>query len=231
MSTPVLSSNIQTPPRRTARLYDLGFVGDYKKVWDFQKKLLSLRIEGQIPDSVIVVEHSHVLTLGRSSHIENLLVKDLPIFEIERGGDVTYHGPGQMVIYPIVALQEISLGVKQYVERLESVMVEALSVFGLNSEGRLGENTGVWVDKSKIACIGVATSHWVTYHGFALNVNTDLTYFEKIRPCGFDSSVMTSVARELRVETVDMSKVKKEVLSSFAKHFAFEFETSDSISI
>ena len=217
----------QIEPRRSAILYDLGFVDDYKKVWDFQRTLLSRRIEGRIPDSVIMVEHSHVLTLGRSSHIDNILVKDLPVFEIERGGDVTYHGPGQLVVYPVVSLQDNSLGVKQYVERLESVIVDTLSRFGLDCEGSLGVMTDVWVGESKIASIGVATSHWVTYHGFALNVNTDLSYFEKIRPCGFNSNVMTSMANELGGDSIDLEEVKKTVLSSFSRNFGFDFQMRD----
>ncbi len=222
-----LQQESQIESRRSAILHDLGFVDDYKKVWDFQRSLLSQRIEGRIPDCIIMVEHSHVLTLGRSSHIDNVLAKDLPIFEIERGGDVTYHGPGQLVVYPIVSLQDNSLGVKQYVERLESVIVDTLSRFGMDSEGRLGVMTGVWVGASKIASIGVATSHWVTYHGFALNVNTDLSYFEKIRPCGFDSSVMTSMANELGTGSIVLDEVKKTVLSSFSRNFGFDFQTHD----
>lgn len=213
----------QIESSRLAAVYDLGFVNDYKKVWDLQKMLLSQRIEKKIPDCVVLVEHSHVLTLGRNSHVDNILVRDLPVFEIERGGDVTYHGPGQLVVYPIVSLQDNSLGVKQYVERLESVVVDALSHFGLESDGKLGEMTGVWVGESKIASIGVATSHWVTYHGFALNVNTDLSYFEKIRPCGFDSNVMTSLAKELGNGRIDFESVKEAVLSSFSRNFGFEF--------
>ncbi len=207
-------------------LYDLGFSNDYQIVWDFQKSLVEKKIRSEIPDSLILVEHDHVLTTGRGSHIENILVQDLPKYEIERGGDVTYHGPGQLVAYPIVSLTERGLGVRQYVELLENVISDALLKFNIRSEGKLGSLTGVWVDgKRKIASIGVACSHWVTYHGLALNVSTDLSYFQKIKPCGFDSSVMTSFAKELG-HTIEMDEVKREIVRSFSKRFGTSFEIS-----
>jgi lipoate-protein ligase B len=205
-------------------LYDLGFSNDYQIVWDFQKSLVEKKIRSEIPDSLILVEHDHVLTTGRGSHIENILVQDLPKYEIERGGDVTYHGPGQLVAYPIVSLTERGLGVRQYVELLENVISDALLKFNIRSEGKLGSLTGVWVDgKRKIASIGVACSHWVTYHGLALNVSTDLSYFQKIKPCGFDSSVMTSLAKELG-HTIEMDEVKREIVRSISKRFETSFE-------
>jgi lipoyl(octanoyl) transferase len=210
------------------QIYDLGFVKDYRAVWDFQKELVGKRVDNTIPDSVILVEHDHVITLGRSSHAENVVAKDLPIFEIERGGDVTYHGPGQLVAYPIISLQERNLGVRQFIQQLELSIIDTISILGLwNAEGKLGQATGVWIDgKRKIASIGVAVSHWVTYHGLALNVNTDLSYFQKIRPCGFESSVMTSVSKELNVEAVDLNMVKKSFISSFSERFESNLKTS-----
>ncbi|MGA2875760.1 MAG: lipoyl(octanoyl) transferase LipB [Nitrososphaerales archaeon] len=204
---------------RNLILYDLGFSEDYKQVWEFQKRVVELRNLNQTSDTVIMVEHSHVLTLGRNGHRENILINDLPVFEIERGGDVTYHGPGQLVIYPIISLQDYSLGIKQYVQKLERVLVDTLTQFGISSEGRLGQDTGVWIDGSrKIASIGIATSHWTTYHGFALNVNTDLSFFERIRPCGFDSTVMTSMSKELG-KLIDMNEVKDKIVSCFSETF------------
>jgi lipoyl(octanoyl) transferase len=199
-------------------LLDLGFVKDYKKVWDLQKELLTRRQTSEVPDTLILVEHDHVLTLGHSSHLENILLKDLPIYEIERGGDVTYHGPGQIVGYPIISLQERGMGVRQYIELLESVIVDSLSSIGLKGcEGKLGKETGVWTPKGKkIASIGVAVSHWITYHGFALNVNTDLEYFQKIKPCGFEADVMTSLSNELAVRTIEMNNVKQELVKSMS---------------
>jgi len=215
-------------PNNPSFLYDLGFVRDYNSVWQFQKFLLEKRIAGEIPDSLVLVEHDHVLTLGRSTHFDNILVEGLPKFEIERGGDVTYHGPGQLVAYPIISLQERSLGVRQYVELLETIISSALDYFGLKSNGKVGQLTGVWIDnKRKIASIGVAVSHWVTYHGFALNVNTDLSYFQKIKPCGFESGIMTSVRKELGCESVDLGEVKKLILTASSERFQLEFENAE----
>jgi len=213
-----------------ALLFDLGFSRDYQKVWTFQKQILEKRIEGKIPDALILVEHDHVLTLGRGGHAENILIEGLPKFEIERGGDVTYHGPGQLVAYPVVSLTERNLGVRQYVEKLELVISECLLKFGLNSEGKLGLLTGVWIDgKRKIASIGVATSHWVTYHGVALNVNTDLSYFQKIRPCGFEAGIMTSMAKELG-SPLDIAAVRREITESFSNQFEMNLAPSESLS-
>jgi len=138
---------------------------------------------------------------------------------------VTYHGPGQLVAYPVISLQERSLGVRQYVELLEAIVSDALDNLGLKSNGKLGQLTGVWVDdKRKIASIGVAVSHWVTYHGLALNVNTDLSYFQKIKPCGFDSGIMTSVRKELGIEKVDMDKVKKLLVETTSERLRLDFD-------
>lgn len=211
-------------PDRPALLFNLGFAKDYALVWNFQKSLRDKRIDSKIPDTLVMVEHDHVLTMGRTAHAENVLVDDLPRFEIERGGDVTYHGPGQLVGYPIISLSERNLGIRQYVEQLEGIISDSLFAFGLECVGKLGLETGVWVDgQRKIASIGVAASHWVTYHGFALNVNTDLRYFQKIRPCGFDSAVMTSVSKELG-KTVDIGDVEREIVANFADRFRVSFE-------
>jgi lipoyl(octanoyl) transferase len=211
--------------KRDAILYDFGFSNDYKSIWDFQKNLVEKRIARKIPDCLILVEHDHVLTMGRSAHIENILVRGMPIYEIERGGDVTYHGPGQLVAYPIVSLTERGLGVRQYVELLEAVISDTLLQFGLHGSGKLGQLTGVWIDeKRKIASIGVAASHWVAYHGFALNVTTDLSYFEKIKPCGFESSIMTSVAKEIGNDSIGVSDVKSKVVEAFSDRFDLEYE-------
>jgi lipoate-protein ligase B len=206
------------------RVYDLGFRRDYGQILEFQKKLVNERINEGDQDSLILVEHDHVLTLGRSSHQENLLVKDLPVFEIERGGDVTYHGPGQLVAYPIISLQRKAIGVRQFVELLEDSIIETLTAFELrNATGMLGKQTGVWIDgKRKVASIGVAVSHWVTYHGLALNVSTDLSYFQKIRPCGFDSTVMTSISKELGGTQIDMERAKHLLLQALSKRLAEE---------
>ncbi len=180
-------------------------------------------MQGNIRDSLIIVEHNHVITLGRTSHQENVLIRDLPIFEIERGGDATYHGPGQLVVYPIVSLEQRGLSVRGLVEKLESAIIETISSFGIQgAEGLLGKETGVWVNgrKRKIASIGIAVSHWVSYHGAALNVNTDLSYFQKIRPCGYESGIMTSMKKELSVDQINMNEVKDRLVASFLERFA-----------
>jgi len=223
MQTDQIPNSDNVNSTRKLILYDLGFSEDYKQVWEFQKRVVELRNLNQTADTFIMVEHSHVLTLGRNGHRVNILTNDLPVFEIERGGDVTYHGPGQLVVYPIISLQDHSLGIKQYVQKLERVLVDTLTQFGISSEGRLGQDTGVWVDGSrKIASIGIATSHWTTYHGFALNVNTDLSYFEKIRPCGFDSTVMTSMSKELG-KPIDMNELKSKIVSCFSDTFDVDY--------
>ena len=216
----------QERPKRLALLYDFGFSSDYRTIYDFQKKLVEKRINGEIPDSLILVEHDHVLTLGRNSHEENILKSGLPRFEIERGGDVTYHGPGQLVAYPIISLTANNLGVRQYIELLEKVVIDSVSTYGLSAVGKLGPLTGVWVGgKRKIASIGVAVSHWVTYHGLALNVTTDLSYFQKIKPCGFEGRVMTSLELELG-RPLDLVEVKEKILASFSANFGMIFPSS-----
>ena len=214
-------------PNKPALLYDFGFSPDYKAVWDFQKKVVDRRIRGEIPDSLILVEHDHVLTTGRNSHEENILVRGLPRFEIERGGDVTYHGPGQLVAYPILSLTENSLGVRQYIELLEKSVIDSLGAYGISAIGELGQLTGVWVEgKRKIASIGVACAHWVTYHGLALNVSTDLSYFQKIKPCGFEAGIMTSLEKELG-HGVEMSEVKEKFLASFSNAFGVSLQAGN----
>ena len=217
--------------QRRIDLYDIGFVRDYGAIWQFQKRLVEQRIANRIPDSLILVEHDHVITLGRSSHLENVLVKDLPTYEIERGGDVTYHGPGQLVAYPIFSLQERSLGVRQFVELIESVVIDCLQRVGIQGgSGKLGRETGVWIDdKRKIASIGIAVSHWVSYHGVALNVNTDLSYFQKIKPCGFEASIMTSISNELMSGPVDMGMVKGRFLESISSKLSLPLERKEAI--
>lgn len=190
------------------KVIDLG-LKDYSQVWQLQKELVAQRIENKIPDTLILVEHPHVITKGRRSKDSDILNPKIPVFEIERGGEVTYHGPGQLVGYPIIYLGR-KAGIKQYMRSLEEIIIQTLEHFdiqGLRKEGC----TGVWVGNKKIASLGIAVKKWVTYHGFALNVNTDLSYFHMINPCGFDCSVMTSM-QELRHQTFSMDIVKAEVI-------------------
>ena len=156
---------------------------------------MAARQRGEVADALILVEHPHVYTLGRSQKARaNLLAPgDVPVIEIERGGDVTYHGPGQLVAYPICALAEGERDLHRFLRSLEEGILRTLAEAEIQGERRPGA-TGVWVGPRKIASIGIACRRWVTFHGLALNVSTDLGYFGRIKPCGFDSDVMTSMS-------------------------------------
>ena len=198
-----------------AYVVDLGLI-DYREALDLQHALVAQRLAGDVPDLLLLLEHPHVVTLGRRGTKADVLDPSLPVVEVERGGEATYHGPGQLVGYPIVRLAD-RLDVKRYVRDLEEVLIGASRALGVTAE-RDPRQSGVWVGGKKLGSIGVAVRRDVTYHGFAHNVNTDLAYFRKIRPCGFDGSIMTSVARELG-RAVSMEGVKREVITAFARRF------------
>jgi lipoate-protein ligase B len=206
-----------------AQLLDLG-TREYGEVWALQRDLVAARQREEIPDTLVLVEHPHVITAGRSAHRENLLaVGDVPLFEIERGGDVTYHGPGQLVGYPIFLLRADERDLHRYLRNLEESLIRALARFGLPGDRKAGW-TGVWTvgGARKLASIGVAVKRWVTMHGFALNVSTDLGRFAAINPCGLDASVMASVAGELQ-RPVGMDEMKQAVRNAFAEVFGRRF--------
>jgi lipoate-protein ligase B len=175
----------------------------YAPVLELQRALCRARVEGQITeDLLLLVEHDPVMTLGRSTQTSSLPIPpaDLPahgveVFEVERGGDVTFHGPGQLVGYPIVDLQQLKPDLHWYLRELEGALIDALGTLGIPGQRSKGQ-TGVWVGPRKIASIGVHVKKWITLHGFALNVTTDLKYFDLIVPCGIDGVEMTSVAKE-----------------------------------
>jgi len=198
-------------------LLDLGH-WDYMDVWLLQRQLVEIRADGKIPDTLILVEHPSVLTVGRRGNAANILSKELPVYEIERGGDVTYHGPGQLVGYPIINLEERGQDVHRYLRDLEEVLIRAMREFGLSTTRHEG-HAGVWINDKKLASIGVAVKRWTTYHGFALNVTTDLKYFQLIRPCGLDSSAITSM-QELLGKRFDLEIVKEKVKKHFCDVFA-----------
>lgn len=180
-------------------ILDLGLI-DYKTAWELQHDLWSRRVKGELPDLLLFLEHPHVITLGRRgnrSHLvaspEELEALKIPLFHVERGGDVTYHGPGQLVVYPILDLKEYGYRLIRYVDQLEEVIIRVLRDFGM--EGRRDSlNRGVWVNGDKIASVGVAIKRWVSFHGFSLNYATDLKYFDLIHPCGLVGKKMTSIA-------------------------------------
>lgn len=170
----------------------------YAEAWALQKSLLQQRIDGVVPDTVVVCEHDPVYTVGRKRDAAaNLLaVGDVPVFEVERGGDVTWHGPGQVVVYPILALEGAGRDLHAHLRRLEDLMFDVCAEHGLVA-GRDPRNTGAWHDGRKLGSVGVACRRWVTWHGLALNVDPDLAYFRRINPCGFSAEIMTSLAAEL----------------------------------
>jgi lipoate-protein ligase B len=195
---------------RQALCVDLG-VGDFAEVWALQKMLAARRAADEIPDLLLLVEHPHVITVGRRAAARaNVLAADAPVFEIERGGDATYHGPGQLVGYPIIQLADGERDLHAYLRALESGLIDALGELGLFAGRRAGW-TGVWISTAdgerKVASIGIAVRRWVTLHGFALNVSTDLSRFRALRPCGLDAAMMTSLS-EASGRPIDVSTVK-----------------------
>ena len=214
---------------------------DYKETWDYQESLFEEIVTQKTNNKAngttlpttnyfLFVEHPHVYTLGKSGHIENLLIdeeglknKGATFYKINRGGDITYHGPGQIVGYPILDLENFFTDIHKYLRSLEEVIIRTLSDYGLKGERSEGE-TGVWLDVGtpfarKICAMGVRCSRWVTMHGFALNVNTDLGYFDNIIPCGIRGKAVTSLNVELAKDKVDLEEVKQRILTHFKEIF------------
>jgi len=203
-------------------LRQLGRI-DYASALQLQKQLEADRKQGLISDQLLLLEHPHVITLGRNGHLENLLAGDdvmaragISFFPTDRGGDVTYHGPGQLVGYPILDLRDWNRDVGAYVRALEESIILTLADYGIEA-GRIPKLTGVWVGERKIAAIGVHLSRWVTSHGFALNVATDLSYFQYIVPCGLTKPVTSMAALGVRASL-------EEVAARYAAHFANIFD-------
>ena len=217
---------------------DLGRIR-YKEAWDYQERLFEgviqeklEKVEGK-KQFLLFCEHEHVYTLGKSGNRQNLLIarhicesKNIDLHEIDRGGDITYHGPGQLVVYPIIDLEAFGLGVKKYISLLEDVVIETLKPYGIRGE-KDDKAMGVWIDAGnpvkarKICAIGVRASRFVTMHGLALNVNSDLSYFDYINPCGFTDRGVTSMARELKKE-VDFVEVSRRMRAEFVRLFGME---------
>ena len=222
---------------------ELG-VKDYKETWDYQEELfreiLDLKIKNRregtseaIPNYLLFVEHPHVYTLGKSGDIGNLLIneeqlkqKGATFYKINRGGDITYHGPGQIVGYPILDLENFFSDIHKYLRLLEETIILTLKDYGISAERSKGE-TGVWLDVGtpfarKICAMGVRASRWVTMHGFAFNVNADLGYFDNIIPCGIEGKAVTSLNVELGVKKVDEEEVKQKLKQHFSELFEAE---------
>jgi lipoyl(octanoyl) transferase len=228
-------------------LQDLGLI-DYKEAWDYQEKLhaeiVSIKLNNNkvsdneivaTPNYLLFCEHPHVYTLGKSGKPENLLLDDKGLeqyhaqyYKINRGGDITYHGEGQLVGYPILDLDNFFTDIHKYMRFLEEIIIRTCADFGINA-GRISGLTGVWLDHEKlenprkICAMGVKASRWVTMHGFALNVNTDLSYFGHIIPCGIDDKAVTSMEKELG-QAIDLQKVKDRVLVNLLEIFEAENE-------
>jgi len=231
---------------RKVKFIDLGLI-DYKEAWDYQEKLFREVINKKLANRelpidqqeftgnyLIFCEHPHVFTMGKSGSENNLLInqeqlksRDIAYYRINRGGDITYHGPGQIVVYPIFNLDYFFTDIHKYMRTLEEAVILTLAEYGLKGE-RLQGSTGVWFDTDhpgkvrKICAMGVRTSHWVTMHGIAFNVNPDLNYFSLIIPCGITDKAVTSMAKELN-SIPDMEEVKKHL----KKHLAGVFEIEE----
>jgi lipoyl(octanoyl) transferase len=224
-------------------IQDLGYK-DYKETWEYQeilfKNILDIKIKNRkensnltTPNYFLFVEHPHVYTLGKSGDMSNLLLNETQLtqkgatfYKINRGGDITYHGPGQIVGYPILDLDNFFTDIHKYLRFLEEVIILTLDEYGLKAERSPGE-TGVWLDVGtpfarKICAMGVRASRWVTMHGFELNVNTNLGYFDNIIPCGIRGKAVTSLNVELGMEKVDETEVKEKLLKHFANLFEAE---------
>ena len=200
---------------------DLGKV-DYQKCLGWQRGLVKMRREGFARDTLILVEHPPVITVGKDSHEENFKnLKVQPVF-VERGGDVTYHGPGQLVVYFIFNLQRRGLNLHKFIENILDGIIFTLAKY--NVKARKDEvNTGIWVDDKKIASLGIAIKRWVTFHGAAINLNTDLNDFEQINPCGLESGIMTSL-KKISGEKIDMKQFGENLVMEYDRIFETTFK-------
>lgn len=245
--TPASPHEAKTTVNRSTQFIDLGLI-DYKKAWDYQTSLfertLAIKTENRNrPDDqqqktsnyLIFCEHPHVFTLGKAGKEDNLLIPkdemhtiDAAYYHINRGGDITYHGPGQIVGYPILDLENFFTDIHRYMRALEESVIQTLKEYGIEA-GRIQGLTGVWLDVEnnmkarKICALGVKTSRWVTLHGFAFNVNTDLNYFGHIVPCGIDDKAVTSLQKELG-RNVEMEEVKGILKEKIREQFKLEWQ-------
>ena len=191
---------------------DLGLC-DYNEALLSQKNTRNQLIKNSGKNTLFLLEHNHTYTLGKNGNPNNILNKNCELFETDRGGDVTYHGPGQLVGYPIIDLKTMGLGIRSYVSNIEQVLIHVLYDYGINASIKPGL-TGVWIEDRKIASIGIRVSRWITTHGFALNVNTDMNYFSNIISCGIDNVYMTSMEKELG-KKISMNDIKQSTINHF----------------
>jgi lipoate-protein ligase B len=210
-----------TESGNTLAVADLGVV-DYGAALDLQTAMVAARLEDKIDDTLLLMEHPHVFTLGRGADDRFIVANPgaVPTYRVSRGGQVTYHGPGQLIGYPILKLEGRARDVTRYLRNLEDAMIDALRELGLDADRRDGL-TGIWIGARKIASIGVGIRRWVTYHGFALNVSTDLSFFESIVPCGIEGCRMTSIS-ELCDEQISTNEFSASMQRSFAQVFGYD---------
>ncbi len=211
---------------RSLNYCDLGFI-DYKEAWELQKEVLELRLNSKVSDVLFLLEHPHTYTLGKIADKKNLVASqeylnknNVSVYEIDRGGDITYHGPGQIVGYPIINLNQWQNDTHKYLRALEELIIQTCSYYGLKS-ARVPKYTGVWLDERKIAAIGIKVSRWITMHGFAFNVNTDLSLFSGIIPCGISDKEVTSLQKELNRE-IEIDEVKTLLVKNFKEIFNYD---------
>jgi len=204
---------------------DLGII-DYLKAWELQKATLQLRIENELDDTLYLLEHFNTYTLGKVADRNNLICSNqyltenkINVYEVDRGGDITYHGPGQLVGYPILDLKNWKKDTHEYLRAIESVIIKVCEYYGLEAR-RIKGLTGIWIENRKICAIGIKISHWVTMHGFAFNVNTDLSLFNGIIPCGIKDKSVTSLENELG-EKIPLKQVKELTVKYFSQYFNY----------
>ena len=200
-------------------ILDLG-LSDYNDTWKLQKKLQSKRILGEIEDHLLLVEHPPVFTLGKNASKQHIInnLEDVSIIQTDRGGNITFHGPGQLVCYPILDLNHYKRSITWYMRELEQLIIDVLGEYGIKASRKKGL-TGTWVKDKKIAALGVRISRWVTMHGFSLNINPDLNFYKNIIPCGIKEYGVTSMAKIMGNEVPSMDEVKTKMTKHFTKNF------------
>jgi lipoyl(octanoyl) transferase len=213
---------------KAGTVYKTGSL-DYQAAWDLQKELHGRRYRGGIEDTLLLLEHPHTYTIGKSGGENHLLADEsalarrgIMVYRIDRGGDITYHGPGQLIGYPILDLHQHYLDVHRFLRDLEQVIIAVLAEYNLRGE-RKEKFTGVWVNGAKVCAIGIKISRWVTMHGFAFNINTDLSYFKNIVPCGISDKPVTSLQVLLGRE-VDMQEIEQKIIVHFQQIFGIHFK-------
>lgn len=211
---------------RTLTYRDLGLI-DYLEAWNLQKRIFELRVKNELPDTLLLLEHPNTYTLGKVANKAHLIgsedflkENDISIYDIDRGGDVTFHGPGQIVGYPIINLDNWEKDTHKYLRALEEVIIQTCKHFGLKCE-RNPVHTGVWIENRKIAAIGIKVSRWITMHGFAFNVNTNLSLFQGIVPCGIQDKEVTSLKKELGCD-LNITEVKELIIEKFTETFTYK---------